>query len=156
MRYEIFQLISSTKGEGGLFDFGGTLPLMAIQFVVLMVVLDSILYSPLLAVISEREEYVQINLKKAAGLVEEANKIKMATEKEISTAEQASQINLAKYTKESKDIFDGHIKTIQNKFNAAVETSSLKIRAQQVKDLKDLEAKNEIEITRKILELILL
>jgi len=74
MLYEIFQLLSSTPGSGGLFDFGATLPLMAIQFLVLMVVLDSILYSPLLTTISEREEYVQVNLKKAAELIEKAKK----------------------------------------------------------------------------------
>jgi F-type H+-transporting ATPase subunit b len=155
MLYEIFQLVSSTTGEGGLFDFGATLPLMAIQFVVLMIVLDSILYNPLLTVISEREEYVQVNLKKAAELIEKANKIKMASEQEISTAEQESQVNIAKYTKESKELFDGHIKTIQSQFNNAVEKSSSNIRNKQVKELKTLRVENEAAITKKILSIIL-
>ena len=37
---------------GGLFDFGGTLPALALQFLVLMVVLNFILYMPLLNVIN--------------------------------------------------------------------------------------------------------
>jgi F-type H+-transporting ATPase subunit b len=155
MLYEIFQSLSSITGAGGLFDFGATLPLMAIQFLVLMVVLDSILYSPLLTVISEREEYVQINLKKAAELIEKANKIKMASEKEISTAEQASQINVAKYTKESKELFDSHQKTIQSTFNNAVEKSSFKIRDKQAKQLKALRIENEEAITTKIISILL-
>lgn len=155
MLYEIFQLVSSTPGEGGLFDFGATLPLMAIQFLALMVVLDSILYSPLLTTISEREEYVQGNLKKAAELIEKANQIKMATENEIATAEQASQINIAKYTKESKEVFDGHIKAIQTSFNNAIEKASAQIRDKQIQELKALRVENEEKITKKILDILL-
>ena len=33
------QMLAVTEGAGGLFDFNATLPLMAIQFVLLMVVL---------------------------------------------------------------------------------------------------------------------
>jgi hypothetical protein len=33
---------------GGLFDFGATLPALALEFLVLMVVLNLILYTPLL------------------------------------------------------------------------------------------------------------
>ena len=76
-------LAHTSSGAGGLFDFNATLPLIAIQFVALMVILDNILYSPLLTVINEREEYIQLNLKKAAELIENANKIKMATENKI-------------------------------------------------------------------------
>jgi len=155
MLYENFQSLSSTPGAGGLFDFGATLPLMAIQFLVLMVVLDNLLYSPLLTVINEREEYVQSNLKKAAELIEQANKIKMAVDQQISEAEQESQVNIAKYTKDSKNLFDGHIKTIQAKFNAAVEKSSADIRAKQAQDLQALRTQNEEAITKKILSIIL-
>ena len=155
MLYEICQLLSSTPGEGGLFDFGATLPLMMIQILVLMVVLDSILYSPLLATISEREEYVQGNLKKAAELIEKANQIKMAAENKISAAEQASQLNIAKYTKESKEVFDGHIKSIQTSFNTAIDKASAQIREKQSQELKALRAENEEAITKKILDILL-
>jgi F0F1-type ATP synthase membrane subunit b/b' len=120
-----------------------------------MVVLDSILYSPLLTAISEREEYVQVNLKKAAELIEKANKIKMAAEEKISIAEQESQINIAKYTKESKELFDSHTKTIQKNFNNAVETASSRIRDEQGKELKVLKMENEEAITKKILSILL-
>jgi F-type H+-transporting ATPase subunit b len=43
-------LISSSEvsGPGGLFDIDATLPLVAIQFILLTVILNVILYSPLL------------------------------------------------------------------------------------------------------------
>ena len=38
-------------GPGGLFDINATLPLVALQFVLLMVILNILLYSPLLTII---------------------------------------------------------------------------------------------------------
>jgi len=48
-------LISSSEisGPGGLFDINATLPLVAIQFVLLTIVLNIILYNPLLTIIEE-------------------------------------------------------------------------------------------------------
>ena len=45
MFFEIFQSLSLTTGAGGLFDFGATLPLVAIQFLILMFILNTILYN---------------------------------------------------------------------------------------------------------------
>ena len=61
-------LISSSEvsGPGGLFDFNATLPLVAIQFVLLTLILNTIFYSPLLTVIEERKEYILGNLSKAS------------------------------------------------------------------------------------------
>ena len=45
-----FAIISAetllTESEGGLFDFNATLPLMALQFLLLMVLLNIIFYKP--------------------------------------------------------------------------------------------------------------
>ena len=64
-------LISSSEvsGPGGLFDINATLPLVAIQFILLMVILNVILYSPLLTVIEERKEYILNNLAKASEIL---------------------------------------------------------------------------------------
>lgn len=155
MLYKFFQLLSLETGAGGLFDFGATLPLMAIQFLVLMVVLDSLLYSPLLAIIDERDEFVQENLKKAAELLEQANKIKMSAEEEVSTAEKASQLEIAKYTKESKKSFEGHLSVISLGFDQALDKTTTDLRNKQVNDLKVLKSENEEEITKKILSILL-
>jgi len=39
---------SAIEGPGGLFDINATLPLVAIQFVLLTIVLNTLLYNPLL------------------------------------------------------------------------------------------------------------
>ena len=43
-------------GAGGLFDFGATLPLLALQFVILTFVLNGLLYDPLLNTINDRND----------------------------------------------------------------------------------------------------
>jgi F-type H+-transporting ATPase subunit b len=48
---------SEINGPGGLFDLDATLPLVAIQFVLLMIILNIILYNTVLLVIEERKEY---------------------------------------------------------------------------------------------------
>ena len=60
------QLLAMTEGAGGLFDFNATLPLMAIQFVLLMVVLTFIFYKPVSKVLDDREMYISGNLTQAS------------------------------------------------------------------------------------------
>ena len=52
-------LIVLAEEAGGLFDINATLPLMAIQFVVLAVVLNVLFYKPLGKAIDERSVYVR-------------------------------------------------------------------------------------------------
>ena len=66
---------SEVNGPGGLFDFNATLPLVAIQFVLLTLILNAILYSPLLTIIDERKEYILSNLTKASEILAKANKL---------------------------------------------------------------------------------
>jgi F-type H+-transporting ATPase subunit b len=155
MLYKTFQLFSLTAGEGGLFDFGLTLPLMALQFLALMVILDSILYSPLLIAIKEREEYIQLKLKKAGELIEKANQIQMTAEQEIVMAEQASQISISKCTKETKKKFDDYLKVTQNRFSKMLEKANTSIRYKKTQDLIILKAKNEAEISKQIVSILL-
>ena len=45
MNEQIYILLAQEGGPGGLFDIGATLPLVALQFLILMFVLNSILYN---------------------------------------------------------------------------------------------------------------
>ena len=44
--------------EGGLFDFDATLPLMAVQVVLLTFILNALFFKPVGRVVEEREDYV--------------------------------------------------------------------------------------------------
>jgi len=96
-------LISSSEvsGPGGLFDINATLPLVAIQFLLLMVVLNIILYNPLLGVITERNEYILNNLAKASEILSEANKLTTQYEEELSSVRKEAQLEITNSQKNS-------------------------------------------------------
>jgi F-type H+-transporting ATPase subunit b len=101
-------LISSSEvsGPGGLFDFNLTLPLVAIQFVLLTVLLNIILYNPLLTVIEERKEYILTNLSKASELLAEANKLTEQYEQEINNVRKEAQSEITNSQKIHKEILE--------------------------------------------------
>ena len=101
-------LISSSEvsGPGGLFDFNLTLPLVAIQFVLLTVLLNIILYNPLLTIIEERKEYILTNLSKASQLLAEANKLTAQYEQELTNVRKEAQSEITNSQKIHKEILE--------------------------------------------------
>ena len=101
-------LISSSEisGPGGLFDINATLPLVAIQFVLLSVILNVILFSPLLTIIEERKEYILTNLGKASELLAEANKLTTEYELELASVRKEAQLEITNSQKIHKEILE--------------------------------------------------
>jgi F-type H+-transporting ATPase subunit b len=99
-------LISSSEvsGPGGLFDIGATLPLVAIQFVLLTIILNIILYNPLLTIIEERKEYILTNLSKASEILAEANKLTEQYEQELTSVRKEAQLEITNSQKIHKEI----------------------------------------------------
>merc|ERR1712228_943569 len=110
-------LISSSEisGPGGLFDINATLPLVAIQFILLMVLLNIILYSPLLSIIEERKEYILTNLGKASEILAEANKLTTQYEEELTSVRKEAQLEITNSQKIHKEILETEL-TISQKY----------------------------------------
>jgi len=101
-------LISSSEvnGPGGLFDIDATLPLVAIQFVLLMVILNALLYSPLLTIIEERKEYILNKLAKASEVLSQANELTAQYEQELSSVRKEAQLEITNSQKIHKEILE--------------------------------------------------
>lgn len=106
---------SEVSGPGGLFDINATLPLVAIQFVLLMVILNIILYSPLLTIIEERKEYILTNLGKASEILAEANKLITQYEEELTSIRKEAQLEITNSQKIHKEILETEL-TISQKY----------------------------------------
>ena len=104
---------SEVSGPGGLFDFNATLPLVAIQFVLLMLILNIILYSPLLAIIEERQEYILNNLAKASEILTQANELTTYYEQELSNVRKENQLLVANGQKIHKELLETELDTSQ-------------------------------------------
>jgi F-type H+-transporting ATPase subunit b len=106
---------SEVSGPGGLFDINATLPLVAIQFLLLMVILNIILYSPLLTIIEERKDYILTNLGKASEILAEANKLTTQYEEELTIVRKAAQLEITNSQKIHKEILETEL-TISQKY----------------------------------------
>jgi F-type H+-transporting ATPase subunit b len=117
-------LISSSEvsGPGGLFDFNLTLPLIAVQFLLLIVILNIILYSPLLTVIEERKEYILTNLSKASQLLSEANKLTAQYEQELTNVRKEAQLEITNSQKIHKEILEIELNISQKYIDNLLDT----------------------------------
>ena len=110
-------LFIALEKPGGLFDFDGTLPLIAIQFLILMFLLNIILYTPLLNVINERNQYINKNLAQASIILTQANKLSKQYEDELLKARKEAQLEIFTLQKFHKSILEIEIKFSQKKFD---------------------------------------
>ena len=117
-------LISSSEvnGPGGLFDINATLPIIAIQFILLVVLLNIILYSPLLKIIEERKEYILTNLGKASELLDEANKLTTQYEQELDSVRKQAQLEITNSQKIHKEILEVELKISQKYVDNLLDT----------------------------------
>jgi F-type H+-transporting ATPase subunit b len=117
-------LLSSSEisGPGGLFDIDGTLPLVAIQFVLLCVVLNIILYTPLLTVIEERKEYILTNLGKASEILSEADKLTTQYEQELTSVRKEAQLEITNSQKIHKEILEIELNISQKYIDNLLDT----------------------------------
>jgi F-type H+-transporting ATPase subunit b len=131
-------LISSSEvisGPGGLFDFNATLPLVAIQFLLLTVVLNIVLYSPLLTIIEERKEYILTNLGKASEILAEANKLTTQYEDELANVRREAQLEITNSQKIHKEILEIELNISQKYIDNLLDTIQ-----------KDLLAKKDVAL----------
>jgi len=96
-------MLAMTEGAGGLFDFNATLPLMAIQFVLLTVVLTFLFYKPVSKVIDEREAYISGNLSQASEKLVKADELYKQYDEQLKAARVNAQTIIAKSEKDAKD-----------------------------------------------------
>ena len=133
------QLLAMTDGAGGLFDFNATLPLMAIQFVLLMVVLTFIFYKPVSKVLEDREEYISGNLTQASDKLIKADELYSQYDEQLKTAKVNAQAIIAKAEKEAKDSVALEIGEARADAAKLIERTNKELEAQKSTALAQLE-----------------
>ena len=117
-------LISSSEisGPGGLFDLNATLPLVAIQFVLLMFILNVTLYNPLLTIIEERKDYILTNLSEASDILRKANELTTKYEQELEDVRKQAQLEITKSQKIHKEILEVEVNISQKYIDNLLDT----------------------------------
>jgi F-type H+-transporting ATPase subunit b len=133
------QMLAMTEGAGGLFDFNATLPLMAIQFILLTVVLTFLFYKPVSKVIDEREAYINGNLTTASEKLIKADELYKEYDEQLKTARVNAQTIIAKSEKEAKDVVAGEINQARLDATKLIEQTNKELEAQKSLALQQLE-----------------
>lgn len=92
MIHPVFLLAAEvTEKSGGLFDFDATLPLMAIQFLLLVVILNSTFFQPLLQTIDSRNDYIRRTNNEAKERLAKAQQLALDYERETAATRKLAQ-----------------------------------------------------------------
>lgn len=115
-------LSSEVIGPGGLFDFNATLPLVAIQFLLLMVILNAIFYTPLSTAITERNDFILNNLAKASEVLAKANELTAQYEQELASIRKEALLEITNSQKIQKEILEIELNTSQKYIDNLLDT----------------------------------
>ena len=129
-------ILIAVEGPGGLFDINATLPLVIIQFLLIMVILNVILYSPLLEVITERNQYILNNLSKASEILADSNKLTTQYEQELNIVQKEAQLEIKNSQKIHQEILEIELDISQKYIDNLLDTI-----------IKDLVAKRNIALS---------
>ena len=142
--------------EGGLFDINATLPLMAIQVVVLTYILNSLFFKPVGNVVEKREKFVSNNIIEAKNKLSEVEKLEADLLSQLQSARTEAQRIVSEAEDESDKLYKEALELANNEANASKEKARLEIeiqtsaaRDQLSKQADDL---SELIVNRLILE----
>jgi len=134
-------LISSSEvsGPGGLFDINATLPLVGIQFAILMVILNIILYSPLLTIIEERKEYILSHLAEASEKLAQAKELTTQYEEDLENTRKEAQLEITNSQNIHKEILEIELEISQKYIDSLLETISVDLLEKKETTLTNLD-----------------
>ena len=133
------QMLAMTEGAGGLFDFNATLPLMAIQFILLTVALTFVFYKPVAKVIDEREAYINGNLTTASEKLIKADELYNEYDEQLKAARVNAQAVISKSEKEAKDAVALEINEARKDAAKLIERTNNELETQKSLALQQLE-----------------
>lgn len=125
--------------QGGLFDFNATLPLMALQFLLLTVLLNIIFYKPVGFVLDERDEYIRNSLTTASSSLLKANELIKQHEQELASSRKQAQEIIKKSQQEAQQIVTIKVKEAQQEAEKLIAEAYEQLNIQKEKALRTLE-----------------
>ncbi|MFW6264009.1 MAG: F0F1 ATP synthase subunit B' [Cyanobacteriota bacterium] len=152
--WTILLATEAVEEGGGLFDFDATLPLMAIQFLILVAVLNAVFYKPLTKIIDERTAYVRNNQSQARERLEKAKNLAAQYQQELKEVRRQSQEIIRSAQVEAEDLVATKTQEAQREVQVQREQAMKEIEAQKAEAMQSLEQEVDA-LSRQILEKLL-
>ena len=137
-----------------MFDFDATLPMMALQFVLLAIILNAIFYKPLNKVLDERADYIRQQETGGQQQLAQAKELAAQYEQQLADSRKQSQEIVAQAQAEAKKIATEAVAEAQKEAIAKKEAAAQEIEQQRQEALKTLEQQVDA-LSRQILEKLL-
>ena len=154
MTYWITLLAVETGKQGGLFDLDATLPLVAIQFLILVLILNATFYKPLGTAIDQRNDYVRKNQLDAQERLAKAEQMAKQYEQELAAARKRSQTIVAEAQADAQKIAAQKMAEAQREAQAQREQAFQEIEQQKQAAMVSLQQQVD-GLSRQILEKLL-
>lgn len=137
-----------------MFDFDATLPLMAVQFLILAALLNAIFYKPLTKALDERDEYIRNNQLDAQERLSKAERLAKQYEEELAAARRQAQKVITDAQADAQKIGSQQIAEAQSEAQSEREKAAKEIEQQKQEALRSLEQQVE-SLSRQILDKLL-
>jgi len=133
-------LVLFGAAEGGLFDFDATLPLMAIQVVILTFILNALFFKPVGKVVEEREGYVNTSRVEAKEKLAQVERLETELKNQLKEARQAAQKVINEAEEESDNLYKEALSLANAEANASREEARREIDSQRDAALTQLKS----------------
>jgi len=138
----ISTIVILIEGAGGLFDFNATLPLTAVQFVLLTVLLTFIFYKPICTILYNRKTFIANEIKTTVLLNRLANKDDITFKNELETCRAAIKTNILKAKKEANEAVNAEVKNVQTRSLLLLDEAingpeAIKVKAFAIQNISD-------------------
>lgn len=124
--------------EGGLFDLDATLPLMALQVVILTFILNSLFFRPVGKAVEEREGYIATSRAEAKQKLAQAERLEAELKEQLKEARQLSQKLILEAEQESDRLYREALAVATAESNANREQARREIDGQRTAALQQL------------------
>merc|ERR1711879_831110 len=127
---------------GGMFDFGLTLPFVAVTFLTMMAVLNALFYAPVSEEMEDRNKKLLQTLSEATDMLSKADEIQVEYTEQIRVARERASMAVQEYRKETEAAIMSQIESAK----AAREAKESQVKAKLLEDGKAKKASAEPEI----------
>jgi len=117
--------------EGGLFDLDATLPLMALQVVLLTFLLNSLFFRPVGKVVEEREGYISTSRADAKQKLAQVQRLEADLTEQLREARQAAQSAIVEAEQEVDKLYREAIAAAEAEANRTREQARREIQSQR-------------------------
>lgn len=141
-------------GKGGLFDIDATLPLMAVQFLILVALLNVLFYKPIGKAIDDRNNYVRSNQAEAQERLSKAESLAKQYEQDLANTRRQSQAVIAEAEADAQKIAAQKLAEAQQEAQAQREQAQRELDQQKQEAMQALEQQVDA-LSRQILDKLL-